>query len=158
MIILGIDPGLAIVGYSIVEYKDKQYKLLASGAIKTNQEDREEKRLLEIYEDICFLCEKYNPDVASIEKLYFFKNQKTVMQVSQARGVILVALEKYKISIYGYTPIEVKQTITGFGRASKNEVKKYVELYLELPNTRLDDTIDSIAIAICHSRQFINKQ
>ena len=152
MIILGIDPGLAIVGYSVVEYKNKQYKLLASGAIKTNQTDREEKRLLEVFEDMCFLCEKYNPDVASIEKLYLFKNQKTVMQVSQARGVILAALEKYKISIYGYTPIEVKQTITGFGRASKDDVKKYVELYVELPNTKLDDTIDSIAIAICHTR------
>ena len=151
MIILGIDPGLAIVGYSVVEYENKQYKLLASGAIKTNQTDREEKRLLEVFEDMCFLCEKYNPDVASIEKLYFFKNQKTVMQVSQARGVILAALEKYKISIYGYTPIEVKQTITGFGRASKDDVKKYVELYVELPNTKLDDTIDSIAIAICHT-------
>lgn len=152
MIILGIDPGLAIVGYSIIEYKNKQYKLIASGAIKTSQFDRDEKRLLEVFEDICFLCEKHKPDVASIEELYFFKNQKTVMQVSQARGVILAGLEKYKIPIFGYTPIEVKQTITGFGRASKNDVKKYVELYVELPDTKLDDTIDSIAIAICHAR------
>lgn len=152
MIILGIDPGLAIVGYSIIEYKNKQYKLIASGAIKTSQFDRDEKRLLEVFEDICFLCEKYKPDVASIEKLYFFKNQKTVMQVSQARGVILAGLEKYQIPIFGYTPIEVKQTITGFGRASKNDVKKYVELYVNLPDTKLDDTIDSIAIAICHTR------
>lgn len=152
MIILGIDPGLAIVGYSLVDYTNKQYKLLASGAIKTNQTDREEKRLLEVFEDMCFLCKKYKPDVASIEKLYFFKNQKTVMQVSQARGVILAALEKYKIPIFGYTPIEVKQTITGFGRASKDDVKKYVEFYIELPDTKLDDTIDSIAIAICHAR------
>lgn len=77
------------------------------------------------------------------------------MQVSQARGVILAALEKYKIPIFGYTPIEVKQTITGFGRASKDEVKKYVKLYVDLPNTKLDDTIDSIAIAICHTRNIL---
>ncbi len=155
MIILGIDPGLAIVGYSVVEYENKQYKLLASGSIKTNQTDREEKRLFEVFEDMCFLCKKYTPSVASIEKLYFFKNQKTVMQVSQARGVILAALEKYKIPIFGYTPIEVKQTITGFGRASKDEVKKYVKLYVDLPNTKLDDTIDSIAIAISHTRNIL---
>ena len=73
MIILGIDPGLAIVGYSVVEYENKQYKLLASGSIKTNQTDREEKRLFEVFEDMCFLCKKYTPSVASIEKLYFFK-------------------------------------------------------------------------------------
>ena len=159
MRILGLDPGLAIVGYSVIDYKDKQYNLVASGSIKTPQNEREAKRLLEIYEDVCFLCQKYNPQAASVEKLYFFSNQKTIIGVSQARGVILAALEKNGINTYGYTPIEVKQVITGYGRASKNEVKKYVSLYVNLPHTNLDDTIDSIAIAICHIRSMeINPQ
>ena len=152
MKILGIDPGMAIVGYGLIDYTNDEISLCSSGSIQTCKDCKDEERLLDIFNDMCTIIEKYRPDCASIEKLYFFKNQKTVMQVSQARGVILAALEKYKISIYGYTPIEVKQTITGFGRASKDDVKKYVELYVELPNTKLDDTIDSIAIAICHTR------
>ncbi len=158
---MGIDPGIAIVGYGFIEYNKKdQYKLIASGSIQTSKNERESLRLLEIYEDIETLIEKFKPNVASIEKLFYFKNQKTVMSVSQARGVILTALEKQKLPIYEYTPIEVKQVLTGYGRASKNEVKQYVEIFLKENNqqknlSQLDDTVDAIGLAICHCRNII---
>ena len=93
---------------------------------------------------------------AAIEKLYFFKNQKTIIPVAEARGVILTVLEKYKIKSYEYTPIEVKQVLTGYGRADKKEVEQMVRLNLNTENLpKLDDTVDAIAIAICHCRNLI---
>lgn len=153
MKILGIDPGMAIVGYSIVDFDGTDVKLLNSGSIKTSKERTESQRLLEIFEDITVIIEKYNPDIASIEKLFFFKNQKTVMPVAAARGVIMMALEKCSVPTYEYTPMEVKQTLTGYGRADKKEVEQMVKIALNcnvLPC--LDDTVDAMAIAICHTR------
>ncbi len=153
MKILGIDPGMAIVGYSVVEFDGKNINLLNSGSIQTQKGTRESSRLLEIFNDMNSLVEKYKPDVCAIEKLFFFRNQTTVMPVAHARGVILTVLEKYKIPIYEYTPMEVKQILTGYGRASKKEVEQMVKLSLgtdKLP--KLDDTVDSIAIAICYTR------
>jgi len=156
MKILGIDPGMAIVGYSVIEYDGNKPLLLHSGSIQTDKNKKESARLLEIYNDMNILTEKYKPDVAAIEKLFFFRNQTTVMPVAHARGVILTVLEKYKIPIFEYTPMEVKQVLTGYGRADKKEVEKMVKLVLgenKLP--KLDDTIDSIAIAICHARSIM---
>lgn len=153
MKILGIDPGLAIVGYSIVEFDGDNVVLLNSGSIKTSAKNTESQRLLEIFEDMTTIIEKYKPDIASIEKLFFFKNQKTVMPVAQARGVIMMALERCSVPAYEYTPMEVKQTLTGYGRADKKEVEQMVKIALNcdvLPT--LDDTVDSMAIAICHTR------
>lgn len=153
MKILGIDPGMAIVGYSVVEFDGKNINLLNSGSIQTQKGTRESSRLLEIFNDMTALVEKYQPDICAIEKLFFFRNQTTVMPVAHARGVILTVLEKYKIPIYEYTPMEVKQILTGYGRASKKEVEQMVKLSLgteKLP--KLDDTVDSIAIAICYTR------
>ena len=102
------------------------------------------------------IVEKYQPDCASVEQLFFFKNQKTIIPVAEARGVILTVLEKYNIPTYSYTPMEVKQVLTGYGRAEKKEVEQMVRIALEsqeLP--KLDDTVDAIAIAICHSRSII---
>ncbi len=153
MKILGIDPGMAIVGYSLVDFDGESCKLLSSGSIQTDKNKRESARLLEIFNDMTQIVELHKPDVASIEKLYFFKNQTTVMPVSHARGVILTVLEKYNIPIYEYTPMEVKQVLTGYGRADKKEVEQMVKLSLDTENLpKLDDTVDSIAIAICHSR------
>ena len=153
MKILGIDPGMAIVGYSLIDFDGENVKLLTSGAIRTPKEKTESQRLLEIFEDITTIVERYKPDIASVEKLFFFKNQKTVMPVAAARGVIMMALEKCGVKAYEYTPMEVKQTLTGYGRADKKEVEQMVQICLEgceLP--KLDDTVDSIAIAICHAR------
>lgn len=153
MKILGIDPGMAIVGYSLVDFDGESCKLLSSGSIQTDKNKRESARLLEIFNDMTQIVELHKPDVASIEKLYFFKNQTTVMPVSHARGVILTVLEKFDIPIYEYTPMEVKQVLTGYGRADKKEVEQMVKLSLDTENLpKLDDTVDSMAIAICHSR------
>ncbi len=153
MKILGIDPGLGIVGYSIVEFDGETPVLLHSGSIQTQKGTRESSRLLEIFEDMNTIVEKYRPDCAAIEKLFFFRNRTTVMPVAHARGVILTVLEKFKIPIFEYTPMEVKQVLTGYGRADKKEVEQMVKLSLGVDNLpKLDDTVDSIAIAICHTR------
>lgn len=153
MKILGIDPGMAIVGYGIVETKNDKLALVTSGSIQTDKSLSDSKRLLEIYNDLAQVVEKYRPDCASVEELFFFKNQKTVIPVAEARGVILTVLETFNIPVYNYTPMVVKQVLTGYGRAEKKEVEQMVKLSLNcevLP--KLDDTVDAIAIAICHSR------
>ena len=153
MRILGIDPGLAIVGYSILDVEQDKNILVTSGSIQTDKNKSDAARLFEIQQDLTTIVQKYKPDVASIEKLFYFKNQKTVIPVAEARGVILAVLEANNIKSFEYTPIEVKQIITGYGRATKEEVAKIVGLsiqYKKLP--KLDDTLDSIAIALCYSR------
>ena len=157
MIIMGIDPGIGITGYSFVDYqttsKGDYFSLITSGSIQTDKTAPHPKRLLELKTDIDFLIKKYQPNCASIEQLFFFKNQKTIIPVAQARGVILLALEENKIPSFEYTPLVVKQTITGHGRADKSEVKLMVKNYIELDkNIKLDDTIDSIALALCHAQ------
>jgi crossover junction endodeoxyribonuclease RuvC len=154
MKILGIDPGMAIVGYSLIDYDNNEYKLISSGSIQTAKGERESSRLLEIYNDMQTILEKLEPDVAAIEKLFFVHNQTTVMPVAHARGVILTVLEMHNIPIFEYTPMEVKKVLTGFGRADKREVEQMVKLTLNTDTLpKLDDTVDSIAIAICHTRK-----
>ncbi len=144
---------MAIVGYGLIEVDGSNIELLASGSIQTDKSLSDSKRLLEIFNDLSFVVDKYKPDCASVENLFFFKNQKTVIPVAEARGVILTVLEKFDVPTYSYTPMEVKQVLTGYGRAEKKEVEQMVKITLEtdvLP--KLDDTVDAIAIAICHSR------
>ncbi len=153
MRILGIDPGLAIVGYSILDINSEINTLSASGSIQTDKNKTDAQRLLEIETDLQTIIDKYKPDAAGVEKLFYFKNQKTVIPVAEARGVILSVLQKNNIPIGEFTPIEVKQIITGYGRATKDEVARVVKMsinYKKLP--KLDDTVDSIAIALCYSR------
>ena len=152
MKILGIDPGMAIVGYGIVEYKNDKLELITSGSIQTNKNLSDSQRLLEIYNDLSSIIDTYAPDCASVEELFFFKNQKTIIPVAEARGVILTVLEKYNIPLYNYTPMEVKQVLTGYGRADKIQVQKMVKTILKVDNLpKLDDTTDSMAAAICHA-------
>ena len=156
MKILGIDPGMAIVGYGMIEITQDKITLLTSGSIQTDKKLDDSKRLLEIYNDLSQIVEMYSPDCASVEQLFFFKNQKTIIPVAEARGVILTVLEKYQIPTFSYTPMEVKQVLTGYGRADKKEVEQMVKINLETDNLpKLDDTVDAIAIAICHSRTLI---
>lgn len=153
MKILGIDPGMAIVGYGLIEVEGSNIELLSSGSIQTDKNLTDSQRLLEVYNDLITVIENCKPDCASVEELFFFKNQKTVIPVAEARGVILTVLEKLKIPTYSYTPMQVKQVLTGYGRAEKKEVEQMVKVALgteKLP--KLDDTVDAIAIAICHSR------
>ena len=156
MKIMGIDPGMAIVGYCIIDFDGNNIKLLHSGSIRTSKDNKESVRLLEIFNDMTTVVEKYRPDTVSIEKLFFFRNRTTVMPVAHARGVILTVLEQHNIPIYEYTPIEVKQVLTGYGRADKKEVEQMVKLALDCENLpKLDDTVDAIAIAVCHTRNFL---
>ena len=156
MKILGIDPGMAIVGYGMIETESNNINLLSSGSIQTNKSLNDSNRLLEIFNDLSELVEKLQPDCAAVENLFFFKNQKTVIPVAEARGVILTVLEKYNIPTYSYTPMEVKQVLTGYGRAEKKEVQQMVGIALQTDTLpKLDDTVDAIAIAICHSRSVL---
>ena len=159
MLIIGIDPGIGITGYCILKSENDKLEILASGSIQTDKNAPHPKRLLELKNDLDFLIKKYNPDCASVEQLFFFKNQKTIIPVAQARGVILLALQENSIPIYEYTPLVVKQTITGHGRADKSLVKIMVKNFAEIKeNVKLDDTIDSIALAICHAQNMRFKE
>ena len=153
MKILGIDPGMAIVGYGLIDFEDEKPVLVTSGSIQTDKKLSDSSRLLEIYNDLSKLVEELEPDCASVENLFFFKNQKTVIPVAEARGVILTVLAKYNIPTFSYTPMEVKQVLTGYGRADKKDVEQMVRVALSVDKLpKLDDTVDAIAIAICHSR------
>ena len=147
---------MAIVGYGMIETEIDNIELLTSGSIQTDKSFSDSKRLLEIFNDLSELVEKLQPDCAAVENLFFFKNQKTVIPVAEARGVILTVLEKYNIPTYSYTPMEVKQVLTGYGRAEKKEVQQMVGIALQTDKLpKLDDTVDAIAIAICHSRSVL---
>ncbi len=144
---------MAIVGYGVLDVDGSDVKLVSSGSIRTEKGARESARLLEICNDMEVIVNKFKPDVAAIEKLFFFRNRTTVMPVAHARGVILTVLEKFGVPIFEYTPMEVKQVLTGYGRADKKEVERMVKISLAAENLpKLDDTIDAIAIAICHTR------
>ena len=152
MRILGIDPGLAIVGYSVLEIEEDSYELVSSGSIRTQKGAPDSQRLLEICEDMEYIIKKFQPDHASIEKLFFFRNTTTIIPVAEARGIIVMLLEKYGIKIHEYTPLQAKQTLTGYGRATKEEVALAVGQIINGKLPKLEDTIDSIALAICHAR------
>ena len=153
MRILGIDPGYAIVGYGAVESGGGRYRPLAYGAILTQAEDPFERRLEIIYDDLTEILQRWKPQAAAIEKLYFHTNQKTVIEVAEARGVILLALKKAGLPFYEYTPLQVKTAVTGYGHAEKKQVMEMTRRLLrlrELP--RPDDAADALAIAICHGQ------
>jgi crossover junction endodeoxyribonuclease RuvC len=154
MIIFGIDPGIAVVGYCAMQTEDLECcNLVTWGSIQTEKGQPIARRLFEIHKDLKCLLEEVKPDVVAIEDLYFFKNTKTFVPVLQARGVILMTAEMLDIPVYEYTPLVVKQVLTGYGRASKDEVKDMVCRTLNLSVVpRLDDIIDAAAIAYCHMR------
>lgn len=151
MVILGIDPGYAIVGWGVVEYKNSKFRVLGYGAIITDAGTPFPQRLQTIYNDMCYLFEKYKPDAMSMEKLFYNSNQKTVIDVAQARGVITLSAQLYQKDIYEYTPLQVKQSVTGYGRAEKKQVMEMTKNILGLKEVpKPDDTADALAMAICH--------
>lgn len=151
MRILGIDPGTATVGWGVIESVGGKTTSIAFGHISTDKELSPEKRLAEIAHDLRIIVERYRPEEAAVEELFFFKNQKTIISVAQARGVILLTLENLCVSIFGYTPLEVKQALTNYGRADKTQVQLMVQAILKLPAIpQPDDTADALAIALCH--------
>ena len=152
MLILGIDPGIAITGYAILSSEKDNISIVASGSIQTSKNKSEAQRLAELFEDIKVIIKTYKPDIAAIEQLFYFKNLKTVIPVAQARGVVVMALAQQGIPLVEYTPLQVKQTITGYGRATKDDVKQMTAIALGCKMPKLDDTVDAIAIALCHLR------
>ena len=152
MTILGIDPGLATVGFGVLRYEKNNFSVIEYGAVLTKHDITLSERLCEIYDNICELCNTYHPHAASIEEIFFNTNQKTAVAVSQARGVILLALKKQGIPVYEYTPLQIKQAVTGYGRAEKKQIIYMVQNILKLPSPpKPDDTADALAAAICHS-------
>ncbi len=151
MRILGLDPGYATVGYGIVEYDNFSFKTIAYGAIVTKADKPFYDRLSDIFDDMCTIIDSYKPDYMSIEKLYFNTNTTTAINVAQARGVITLAANKKNVKIYEYTPLQVKQSITGYGRAEKHQIMEMVKSILRLNSVpKPDDTADALALAICH--------
>ncbi len=165
MIILGIDPGLAIVGYGVVEYSNARFKTLAYGAITTPTHTPVVNRLETIYSEVIELIEMYRPEEMAVEELFFNSNQKTAITVAEARGVILLAARHKSIPTFEYTPLQVKQSVVGYGRAEKKQVEAMVQTILNLKKMpKYDDTADALAIAVCHGhtgtsriRQFFNQ-
>jgi crossover junction endodeoxyribonuclease RuvC len=155
MKVLGIDCGLAITGWAILE-KDsnllnKCAKVIGYGVIRTKAGMKNEDRLSKLYDDLQELIEEHKPDSAAIEDLFYFKNQKTVIKVGQARGVTILAAAQENLEIFDYTPLQVKQAVCGYGRATKDQVQKMVKAILHLKKIpKPDDAADALAIGICH--------
>ena len=155
MIILGIDPGYAIVGFGVLEYKNNHFSVIDYGAITTDAGTPFNRRLEHIYDEMTELLQKYRPDAMSIEKLFYNSNAKTVIDVSQARGVIMLAAQKNGVPAFEYTPLQVKQAVVGYGRAEKAQVQQMTKAILNLEKVpKPDDTADALAIAICHAHSY----
>ena len=152
MRILGIDPGYAIVGYGVIDYVGVKVSLVDYGAITTAADMPFERRLAAIYDDMRVLLNTYKPQEMGIEKLFFNTNQKTGIDVAQARGVTLLPVIQAGVPFYEYTPLQVKSSIVGYGRAEKKQVQQMVKNILGLSEVpKPDDTADAVAIAICHA-------
>ena len=154
MIILGIDPGIAIVGWGIIDYSGfgTKIKPIAFGAITTNSTEKTEDRILHVYDELTAVIAKYRPECAAVEELFFNTNQKTGIIVAEARGVILLACRQAGLPIHEYTPLQIKQAVVGYGRADKHQVIEMVTMFLGLAKPpKPDDTADALAAAICHA-------
>lgn len=151
MLILGIDPGLATVGFGFVQKNGQNYRAVEYGAIITKPHRMIETRLSEIYDEMSELLRRHRPDCMAVEELFFNNNTTTAIDVAMARGVILLAANKAGVDIYEYTPLEVKSSVAGYGRAEKTQVQYMVRLMLGLKETpKPDDTADALALALCH--------
>lgn len=153
MLIMGIDPGTATTGYGIIEIKNKAYRCIEYGTIKTSKETKQEERLKIINTKVNDLLKEYQPQALAVETIYFFKNSKTAIPVSHARGVVLMAAAEQSIPVYEFTPLQAKSATVGHGRASKKQVQEMVKLLLSLDEIpRPNDAADALAIAICCAR------
>ena len=153
MIILGIDPGYAIVGYGVIRANSGRYQPLEHGAVVTQAGQEFNRRLEVIYDSLSKVMEHWKPEAVAIEKLYFQNNQKTAIGVAEARGVILLAAQKHGLEVFEYTPLQVKLAVTGYGQAQKPQVMEMTRRLLCLKEVpKPDDTADALAMAICHGQ------
>jgi len=151
--ILGIDPGIALTGYGVVEFKDNsQFRVIDHGKIETPSEMKKSMRLFHLHNELTSIISLYQPDVVAIEELFFNKNSKTAISVGEARGVIILTCVQNSLNVYEYTPLQVKQAITGYGKADKTQIQKMVKMLLNLPEIpKPDDVADALAVAVCHA-------
>ena len=153
MLILGIDPGYAIIGWGLIRYERGKYIPVDFGAITTNAGVPFNRRLEQIYDQLGELLDTHHPDAVAVEKLYFQTNAKTAIDVAQARGVTMLALQQHGMPVFEYTPLQVKSAVTGFGQAQKPQVMEMTKRLLRLKAVpKPDDTADALAIAICHAQ------
>lgn len=150
MVILGIDPGVATVGFGVVRSHKGKLTLIEYGCITTPPRTLLPARLFSIAEDLQKIIQKYRPDLVSVEELFFFKNKTTALAVAQSRGVILLSAQKQRVPLREFTPLQVKQALVGYGRAEKRQVQHMVKSILKMERIpRPDDAADALAIAIC---------
>ncbi len=153
MQILGIDPGIATIGFGVVDSESGKQRLVQCGVITTPAHTSLSSRLSQIYDDMTQLIELFRPDAVSIEELFFNTNITTGIAVAHGRGVILLACQKAGVRIYEYTPLQVKQSVVGYGRAEKKQVMEMVKRICRLPAPpKPDDAADAVALALCHAR------
>ncbi|WP_424768153.1 crossover junction endodeoxyribonuclease RuvC [Paenibacillus sp. sgz302251] len=156
MRVLGIDPGIAIVGFGFIDKIGHKLTPVQYGSIQTKAHTPSEQRLLQVYESACALMDKYKPDAVAIEKLFFNRNVTTAFDVAQARGVVILAATQRGLSIGEYTPLQVKQAVVGYGKAEKKQVQEMVKMFLNLSAVpKPDDVADALAIAICHAHSSV---
>ena len=151
MLVLGLDPGLATTGYGLVSGDGRDLRAISHGVVRTPAHTPISERLATIHEEISLLLDEYHPDVAAVEELFFCKNVRTAMMVGEARGVLLLALAQGGLEVAEYTPLQIKEGITGYGGAEKKQVQEMVRILLRLDEVpRPDDAADALAVAICH--------
>jgi len=153
MRILGIDPGIATIGFAVLDSQKNSHQLVNCGVINTPAHTSLSSRLEQIYDDMCQLIQLFRPEVVSIEELFFNTNITTGISVAHGRGVILLACRKAGLKVYEYTPLQVKQSVVGYGRAEKSQVMDMVKRICKLPAPpKPDDAADAVALALCHAR------
>lgn len=151
MIVIGIDPGLATVGFGVISTENGTIVPISYGCIRTSADKQTPQRLLEIFTEIKSLLERYRPEVIAVEKLFFTKNVTNALSVSEARGVIFLAAQQQKVPVLEYTPNQVKQAITGSGRADKKQMQAMIKRLLSLDEIpEPDDAADGLSVALCH--------
>lgn len=151
MRILGIDPGIAIMGYGIIDLEQNKVKVIENGVITTSSKTRTPERLQILYDNLDEIIKEFKPDEYSIEELFFNQNVKTAITVGHARGIQVLCAEKNNLPIYEYTPLQIKQAITGYGRASKRQMQLTVTRLLNLKEMpKPDDAADALSVALCH--------
>jgi len=149
--IIGIDPGIAITGYGIIDKNANNFRPVAYGKVATEAGQDTCKRLVSVYNELTRIFNEYKPQCAAVEELFFNKNAKTAIIVGQARGVAILAAANAGLDIYEYTPLQVKQAVVGYGRAQKTQVQAMVKLLLNLSEIpQPDDVADALAVALCH--------
>ncbi|RUR12371.1 crossover junction endodeoxyribonuclease RuvC [Legionella sp. km772] len=150
-IILGIDPGSRITGYGIIKEYNRKLEYIDSGCIRTTPDEGLSERLLQIYDGVCHLMDKYSPGEVAIEQVFMHQNPSSALKLGHARGVAMVAAASHRVKVSEYSPREIKQTVVGYGAAEKSQVSHMVVQLLSLNSAPQSDAADALAIAICHS-------